>query len=588
MKSNFAPGKARPRRPLFQKYFAVLLAAVAVPLLASGAGEAGFGYLDQRREVGLRLRAEAAAAAARIQGFLDGIPSQLNWTVQTPWAEGVDERHRSDALRLMQQAPAVAEAILVDGKGVERLRASRTGADVEMSGVDHFADPAFSGARASHLWWGPVTLHSGSEPYMAVAVAGPRASAGVTIAQIDLKPVSDVISAIRVGETGQAFVLDDGGNLVAHPDISMVGGEGNSAIASLRALQAAALVGGKEAVSGVDAEGRAVLAAGVHVSGPDWTVFVEQPVAEAYGPIRAALWRTGVLLLAGAAFAAALAYWLARRMIAPIRRLEEGAARIGAGHFDQPIEIRTGDELERLGLRVNEMAEDLASSKERTERVSRLARFLSPEAAEFVEKEGQADLLEPHRAEVAVIFCDLRGFTAFAGEAPPDEVMGLLAEYHQALGKVIVRYEATLTCFMGDGLMLLINAPLPLRDPATHAARMAIDMQAAAQALIAQWRERGHRLGFGVGIATGEATVGRIGYDGRIDYTAIGRVVNLASRLCSTAADGQVIVDPATAAALDDASLAIEPLGEKVMKGLTQPVPVFSVTHGIAGVARRG
>jgi adenylate cyclase len=583
MKSNFAPGKARPRFPLFQKYFAVLFAAVAVPLLASGAVEAGFGYLDQRDALSLRLRAEADAAAARIQGFLDGIPNQLNWTVQTPWAEGVDERHRFDALRLMQQAPAIAEASFVDGKGVERLRASRNGPDVEMGGVDHFADPAFSGARASHLWWGPVTLQGGSEPYMSVAVAGPRASAGVTIAQIDLKPVLDVISAIHGSGNGQAFVLDDGGKLVAHPDISMVGGEGNSA---LRALQAAALVSGKAPVSGVDAEGRAVLAAGVHISGPDWTVFVEQPVAEAYGPIRAALWRTGLLLLVGAAFAAALAYWLALRTIGPIRRLEEGAARIGAGHFDQPIELRTGDELERLALRVNQMAEDLALSKERSERVSRLKRFLSPEAAEFVEKEGQADLLEPHRAEVAVIFCDLRGFTAFAGEAPPEEVMGLLAEYHRALGKVIVEYEATLTCFMGDGLMLLINAPLPRRDPAAHAARMAIDMQAAVQALIVQWRERGHRLGFGVGIATGGATVGRIGYEGRIDYTAIGRVVNLASRLCSTAADGQVIVDPATAAALDDA-LAIEPLGEKVMKGLAQPVPVFAVTHAVAGVARR-
>src|SRR5271155_2074001 len=113
MRSNFAPGKARPRRPLFRKYFAVVFAAVVVPLLASGASEAGFGYLDQRHTLSMRLRAEADAAAARIQGFLDGIPSQLNWTVQTPWVEGVDERHRSDAQRLMRQAPAAAEAVFV-------------------------------------------------------------------------------------------------------------------------------------------------------------------------------------------------------------------------------------------------------------------------------------------------------------------------------------------------------------------------------------------------------------------------------------------------------------------------------------------
>ena len=587
MRLNVAQGKARPRRPLFQKYFAVVFAAVVVPLLASGASDAWFGYLDQRRTLSMTLRAEADAAAARIQGFLDGIPSQLNWTIQTPWADGVDERHRFDALRLMRQAPAIAEAILVDGKGVERLHVSRTAPDVEMSGVDHFADPAFSGARVSHLWWGPVTLHRGSEPYMAVAVAGPRASAGVTIAEINLKLVWDVVSAIHVGETGQAFVLDGDGRLVAHPDISLVlGGADNPAVAPLRGLQASALAAGKEVVSGADAEGRSVLAAAAPIAGPDWTVFVEQPIAEAYGPIRAAMWRIGLLLLVGAAFAAALAYWLARRMTGPIKRLEEGAARIGAGRFDQPIELRTGDELERLALRVNQMAEELALSQQRSERISRLKRFLSPQIAELVEREGQEDLLDSHRAEVAVIFCDLRGFTAFSSQAAPDEVMGLLAEYHHALGEVIVSYEATLTCFMGDGLMLLINAPLPCPDPALRAARMAIDMQAAVQALIRQWRAQGHKIGFGVGIATGEATVGRIGYEGRIDYTAIGRVVNLASRLCATASDGQVIVDPGTAGALDGA-LAVEPLGEKVMKGLAQPVPVFAVTRASES-ARRG
>ena len=127
MRTNVAPAKARPRRPLFQKYFAVVFAAVVVPLLASGASEAWFGYRDQRHGLSVRLRWEADAAAARIQGFLDGIPSQLNWTVQTPWAEGVDERHRFDGQRLMRQAPAIAESTFVDGKGVERLRVSRTG-----------------------------------------------------------------------------------------------------------------------------------------------------------------------------------------------------------------------------------------------------------------------------------------------------------------------------------------------------------------------------------------------------------------------------------------------------------------------------
>jgi len=573
----------RLRRPLFQKYFAVLFAAVVLPLLASGASEAWFGYLDQRHTLNLRLRAEADAAAARIQGFLDGIPSQMNWTVQAPWGEGLDERHRIDVLRLMRQMPAITEAILIDGKGIERLRVSQTDADVEMSGVDHSADPAYLGARTRHLWWGPVTLHRGSEPYMIVAIAGARPSAGVTIAEINLKLIWEVISAIHIGRTGQAFVMDRSGELVAHPDISLVlRGKDNPAAAPLRALQAAAITSGDRVVGGADAAGRDVLAAAKPIEGPDWTAIAAQPAAEAYQPIRAALRRTAFLLLAGSVFAAALAYWLARRMIGPIKSLEDGAGHIGAGEFHYRIEMRTGDELERLAQRFNQMAGELALSQERSERINRLKRFLSPQVAELVENTGHERLLDSQRVVVSVIFCDLRGFTSFSGHAEPDEVMGLLAEYHRALGKIIAEFGATLTCYMGDGLMLLLNAPVPCRDPATLAARMAIEMQGAVQDLIVQWRARGHAIGFGIGIATGEATVGRIGYEGRIDYTAIGPVVNLASRLCSSAVDGEVIIDVATADALDDA-LPVEPLGGRLIKGFAEPTAIFALVQKAVG-----
>lgn len=215
-------------------------------------------------------------------------------------------------------------------------------------------------------------------------------------------------------------------------------------------------------------------------------------------------------------------------------------------------------------------------------RISRLKRFLSPQVAELLESEGHQSLLDSHRCEVAVVFCDLRGFTTFSSMTGPNEVMGLLGDYHQALGEIIIAYGATLTCYMGDGLMLLLNAPLPCAEPALLAARMAVDMQSAVQKLIVQWRARGYAIGFGVGVATGEATVGRIGYEGRIDYTAIGHVVNLASRLCSSAADGQVIVDAATAAALGEV-LPIEPLGVRPMKGFPQPVRVYAVRADALG-----
>ena len=209
--------------------------------------------------------------------------------------------------------------------------------------------------------------------------------------------------------------------------------------------------------------------------------------------------------------------------------------------------------------------------------IARLKRFLAPQVAELVEVVGRQGLLDSRRAEVSVVFCDLRGFTAFSSGVGPDEVIGLLGEYYGALGAIIMRHEATLTCFMSGGLMLLLNAPLPCPDPPIRAVRMALDMQGAVQALIARWRARGHAIGFGVGVATGVAIVGRIGYEGRIDYTAIGSVVNLASRICSAARDSQVLIDRCTAAvAAADPTIDVEDVGAWPMKGFSEPEPVFA------------
>jgi class 3 adenylate cyclase len=479
----------------------------------------------------------------------------------------------------LRQVPAVVAITLVDGKGIERLQVSRVDPDVIDSGIDRASDPAVIGARSDHIWYGPVTLHDGSEPHMTVAVAGAREINGVTVAEINLKLIWDVISAIHVGQSGDAFVLDHAGRLVAHPDISLVlRGDDDPAAARLKELQKATIDAGGETADAVDAEGRSVIAAMAPIPGPDWMAFVEQPASEAFGPIRAALWRTGLLLLVGAAFAALLAYLLARRMAGPIRLLEQGAERIGAGQFDHKIAISTGDELEGLAVRFNHMADELAVSQERSERISRLKRFLAPQVAELVEGSGEEGLLDSHRAEIVVVFCDLRGFTAFAGNADADEVMGLLQEYYEALGAIITKYEATLTCFMADGLMLLLNAPVPRPEPALLAMRMVLEMQAAVQDLIVRWRARGYAIGFGVGLAKGTATVGRIGYEGRLDYTAIGTVVNLASRLCASAEDGQILIDPAAAAEIRH-SVPLAALGTRTLRGFAEPIAVFSVTQ---------
>jgi adenylate cyclase len=354
-------------------------------------------------------------------------------------------------------------------------------------------------------------------------------------------------------------------------------GDNDPAAARLKQLQQAAIAGGDKTAEGSNAESRWVIAAMAPVPGPDWMAFVEEPTSEALTPIRSALWRTGLLLLAGAFFAVVLAYLLARRMTGPIALLEKGAREIGAGHFAHKIEISTGDELEGLAQRFNEMAVELAVSQERSERIARLKRFLAPQVAELVEGSDQESLLDSHRAEVVVIFCDLRGFTAFSGTAAPEAVMGLLQEYYEALGTIITRYEATLTCFMADGLMLLLNAPVPFPEPALRGVQMAAEMQNAVQAIIRSWRARGHTVGFGVGLAKGLATVGRIGYEGRNDYTAIGNVVNLASRICAAAEDGQILIDAAVAAELGEA-FDLAPLGTRPLRGFAEAVRVFSVT----------
>ena len=580
-----ASATPRPRRPLFQKYFLVLFAAVVVPLLANGASEAWFGYRDQQASLGQRLRVEAVSAAGKIRGFLDDITDQLQWTVQLPWTAGSEDQHRLDVLRLMRQVPAIVEITLVDGDDIERLHVSRINPDVVNSGIDRRGDPAVQGARSARTWYGPVTFYQGSEPHMQIAVAGARKANGVTVAVINLKLIWDVISAIHVGRSGDAFVLDKSGRLVAHPDISLVlRGADDPAAGRLKSLLQAMTAEGGEFIAGRSAQGTSVIAAMAQIPGPGWAAIVEEPQAEAFAPIRAALWRTGYLLLGGALFAVGLGYLLARRMTGPIRLLERGAEEIGAGNFGHKIAISTGDELQQLADRFNEMAVGLAESQERSERIARLKRFLSPQVAELVEGSDREAMLDSHRAEVAVLFCDLRGFTSFAGAAAPDAVMGLLQEYYEALGVIITRYEATLTCFMADGLMLLLNAPLPCPEPALRGLRMALDMQASVQAMIAGWRARGHAIGFGVGLAKGPATVGRIGYEGRSDYTAIGNVVNLAARMCGAAEDGQILIDAAAAAEIGDA-VALASLGTRVLRGFGEPVPVFSVAPRESGGA---
>lgn len=566
------------QQSLFQKYFIAMFAAAALPLLGSGTTEAWFAYVDQRTMLSNLLDAEARSAADKIGNFLDTIGDQLGWAVQMPWAEGRDETHRIDALRVLRQAPPVLNLALLDGGGIERIFVSRIDLERIEARGDRAQEEATREARANGIWHGPVTYRQESEPFMSIAIAGNRPSAGIAIADINLKLIREVVAQIQIGRTGHAFVLDQPGRLIAHPDISLVlRGADADLSGRLDTMRRAIAAAGGGAVIVADVQHQSVVATMATVPTVGWTVIVEQPLAEALAPLYAALWRTGWLLLAGTALAASLAFWLARRVAGPIRLLEEGAERIGAGQFAHRLDIRTGDELERLAARFNAMAGELALSQERSERIARLKRFLAPQVAELVDQAGGDSLLDGQRAEVVAVFGDLRGFTAFAARAEPDEIMQLLSAYHAAVGAVVTRYEATLTSFAGDGFMALVNAPVPCPDPALRAARMAADMQAAVRRLSREWRAQGRAVGFGIGLAMGTATVGRIGYDNRLDYTAIGNVVNLASRLCSAAEDGQVLVDASTAAAIGGA-LPLTALGTRTLRGYDERVLVYAIS----------
>jgi adenylate cyclase len=222
------------------------------------------------------------------------------------------------------------------------------------------------------------------------------------------------------------------------------------------------------------------------------------------------------------------------------------------------------------------LEERVAAQVGEIERIGRLKWFLAPQIAESIVSSGGEGILESHRREIVALFCDMRGFTAFAETAEPEDVMAVLREYHNALGPLIHRYEGTLERFTGDGLIVFFNDPVPCPDPALRAVRLAVDMREAFAPLARSWAARGHEIGFGVGIAQGYATLGRVGFEGRFDYSAIGTVTNLAARLCAEARNGQILLTRRVAAAIDNFA-ELEPLGEVVFKGITRPVPVLNV-----------
>src|SRR5262245_23874568 len=355
---------------LFRKYVALFVAVVCLALLTNGLFEIWFYYRDHKASLIDIQREQAEAAAGKIEYFVKEIEGHLGWTTQMALTSSTLEERQFDALRLLRQVPAITEFSQLDARGHERLRVSRIATDAIGSNEDFSNDPKFVNAMANKVYYGPVYFRRESEPYMTLAVVGALRHAGVSVAEINLKFIWDLVSQIKVGQEGRAYVVDAQGRLIAHPDINLV--LRNIDLSGLAQVQAARAAGGATPEEPVqvakDIQGRRVLTAHASIPPLGWLVFVELPIDEAYQPLYDTIGRMGLVLLAALGLAFLAGLFLARTMVGPIQALRAGAARIGSGDLSQRISIKTGDELETLADQSNDMAGKLQDSYSNLER----------------------------------------------------------------------------------------------------------------------------------------------------------------------------------------------------------------------------
>ncbi len=467
-------------------------------------------------------------------------------------------------------------AVALNSDGREQFKLSRLQMVRPEDLEDRATDQAFLQARQDRSYFGPVYLVQESEPYARIAVPIKRFNSviGVLIAEVNLKHIWSVVSDIQVGETGYAYVVSREGDLIAHPDINLVLKGRN--LKDLVQVQAALAGAPIPLAAQLNFAGQEVFAAYATIPDLEWAVLVERLAEEAYAPLYASLTRTVALLFVGLGMAVLASLLIGVRVVRPLQKLRQGVTRIGAGELDHRIDVQTGDELEVLAEEFNQMTGKLQESYASNERVSQLKRFFSPQVAELIVSSGEEKLTESHRQEITVVFCDLRNFTEFSSIAEPEEAMRVLQEYYKVLGALLHRFEATIEHFAGDGLMAFFNDPVPCPDPEARAVRMAVMMQRDVGKLIEQWRKRGLKLGFGIGISSGYATLGHIGSEEQFHYAAIGSVANLASRLCDKALSGQILITEAVSAKVEGLA-EVESSGELSLKGFPKPVPVLQV-----------
>jgi adenylate cyclase len=524
------------------------VAALSILLLASGVFSVRFFYTQSAEQFITLQQDRADFAAHRIEQFFADLQRQMVWTM-LPYApqNGISvEQRRHELHKLLMQAPAVDEIAWLDDGGRVQIRASRLAADGVGEDTDHSESPEFIEATALGLFRSPVYFRDDVQPRLLLWLGTPDRHTGILAAEVNLAFVWDLVAELSGGHGGLAYVVDHRGTLVAHPEMRL----------GLRAAEASGwpttaaslpperfrLVSQRLRVAR-DHSNNEVLIASAGIPSMDWTVFVEFPLEDMLRPLYFTALHTGALLAAALALAMITGLLLTRRMVRPLRALEAGAAHLGA-------------ELESL---------------------SRLKRFFSPQVAEEILSSGAADgPLRSHRSEITAAFIDLRGYTALTESGNPDEVMRLVREYHAAMGRIIMEFQGTLERFAGDGMLVFFNDPLPVPDHALRAVRMAKAMVAEFRRLGLEWKARGHDLQIGIGIAQGPAMLGPIGFEGRLDYGAVGSVCSLAARLSDEAHGGQILVCERVCWSTRHAVPA-RFVGNLALRGFSRRVPIFEL-----------
>jgi two-component system NtrC family sensor kinase len=355
-----------PRRRLFLKYALLFVTLVGVALLVTSGFDFWFSYQESKTALTRIQQEKAEAASQRIAEFVGEIERQIGWTTHAQWAAAPLDQRRQDYVRLLHQVPAITEVAELDGQGKEQLRVSRLAMDVIGSGTDFSTSPIFTEAKARSTWFSPVYFRKQSEPYMTLAIARAGRNAGVTVAEINLKLIWDVITALKIGQGGYAYVVDRRGKLIAHPDISLVLRDTDLSqlpqVAAALTASGAATSAEPTVTTATNIAGNSVLVAHSPIAPLGWLVFVEVPLREAFAPLYGAAVRTALLLVFGLIAATLVALILAQRMIGPIRAIAAGAERLGQGQLDRRIDIHTGDELEGLANQFNRMAGELQKS----------------------------------------------------------------------------------------------------------------------------------------------------------------------------------------------------------------------------------